>query len=1337
LQVSGDASDAERTLTVLSAELDRLAAKTVGIKIELTGEDQFLADLAAVEELATVASKEIRIPVKLDRSTFQNELRSMAAEADQTLKRAIPGGGGDRQRGPQTGMFAAIPGDAARATEEIGRGMEDATQGTEEFIRTVDRGRDGVVGFGFNLAGLGNALMFIGITILATTAPALAALAASLVGAAAAVGGMLAALGGLLGPVGLVAVGVFMGLAKALQAVAAVRQERQLGQSAAGHLAAANAALQHTRAVQQLATAQRDAGRAIRDAAHGVEIAQRNQVDAARNVQEQTVAAYRAWQDAVDGVGDAMRGLEHAELDAQRAKLDHESAVLGLRELRKELGLTGAEFDDLFSQITDVALNPAQVANLLPQVDALGLNAENVIKLKNAILDVADSSLKVRDATDNVKDSSRTFNRAQQDRNKFAREGILAFGPLRGALQGAADAQWAAARATEHYNDVAKLGVSGAPGVVAAGDALRSASQQVDASANKVKAALESVPPSFRPIIRDLDRLATAFNSVMAAPRRAATAALRPLIRGLSGMLEQFRDPIKALGDRIGRNLSGLFSGFTGDRSKGFFKQMFADAGPVLDDMTRAVKGFFGLFSNVALAGMGPLKEAAQAVADTLGTWDEKTKPGTDGAQKMHDIFEKGLTVLGKWLTLVGAVGQLVIDFFDKSAGKSGGMLDEITKLVDKVVRDLIGLFEKLSPTITDVVSVISDLVTPIASLLGDVLDTTNKLPGALGDVSTLVVAGGAFFVMRGMFRTMFGLAGRIGRVIGGWFRETGAGRFLDRLRRRIPGQVARDTAPGEGVAAGGRTAATTIAEAMVGAGREVAAMIAEACAACAGGGLPGRGRRGRERVPPEGEPPVLVDPQGRPLPPSERRPGRFGRLGRFAGRFARRLPIGGLELAGGVTAGAIGVLTGALPAAQGNSMAPYTTRVARTFQGYAAALDPFGIIPKPGSYNKQIQEMEQTSERAMQHALTRFGALQRAGLRSHSGIGTAIANQLGVTFRNLGERETGSLATLRGRFNAALGQISEDIPRHTRSWTDATSKASIAMIQGITRNVRQGRIPVGQGMDAIVETLRSKSLRGRNHVVTAFREAAGGIERWMRQGKISTQTYSADMDRITRVLFRRLGVRVDSFSRSYRTAFANLVQAGVDAQTSLFALQRSAHFGEGNRQGTSRATQQAFTSRDERPGPSDIPPRGQQPTAGHKAFWEQRGWVWNPRRRRWERLRGGGGGGRALALGGILPGFGGGDIIPALLEPGEAILRKEVVANLGAATINALNASYPSLPSVRGGYVNGGLVDTNTQRSVEQHFHIPPAAPANPQPDPEITAAQLSMHMRVQGMRL
>jgi phage-related protein len=46
------------------------------------------------------------------------------------------------------------------------------------------------------------------------------------------------------------------------------------------------------------------------------------------------------------------------------------------------------------------------------------------------------------------------------------------------------------------------------------------------------------------------------------------------------------------------------------------------------------------------------------------------------------------------------------------------------------------------------------------------------------------------------------------------------------------------------------------------------------------------------------------------------------------------------------------------------------------------------------------------------------------------------------------------------------------------------------------------------------------------------------------------------------------------------------------------------------------------------------------------------------------------------MAAGGILGGYGGGDKIPAILEPGEGVIRKQSVQTMGSQAFNAINAS-------------------------------------------------------------
>ncbi len=79
-----------------------------------------------------------------------------------------------------------------------------------------------------------------------------------------------------------------------------------------------------------------------------------------------------------------------------------------------------------------------------------------------------------------------------------------------------------------------------------------------------------------------------------------------------------------------------------------------------------------------------------------------------------------------------------------------------------------------------------------------------------------------------------------------------------------------------------------------------------------------------------------------------------------------------------------------------------------------------------------------------------------------------------------------------------------------------------------------------------------------------------------------------------------------------------------------------------------------------------------------------------------------------SLATGGRLPGYGGGDRIPALLEAGEFIIRKEAVSRFGAGLFSALNnLRLPEIPR----FATGGPVTANAPaagKSVTINFAFP-----------------------------
>lgn len=75
-------------------------------------------------------------------------------------------------------------------------------------------------------------------------------------------------------------------------------------------------------------------------------------------------------------------------------------------------------------------------------------------------------------------------------------------------------------------------------------------------------------------------------------------------------------------------------------------------------------------------------------------------------------------------------------------------------------------------------------------------------------------------------------------------------------------------------------------------------------------------------------------------------------------------------------------------------------------------------------------------------------------------------------------------------------------------------------------------------------------------------------------------------------------------------------------------------------------------------------------------------------------------------ATGGPVPGHGSGDTVPALLTPGEFVIRKGIVDQLGAGFFSALNGGMGSLIP-RGRYATGGLVATSAGPGNTVNLHL------------------------------
>src|SRR5690606_19498983 len=75
------------------------------------------------------------------------------------------------------------------------------------------------------------------------------------------------------------------------------------------------------------------------------------------------------------------------------------------------------------------------------------------------------------------------------------------------------------------------------------------------------------------------------------------------------------------------------------------------------------------------------------------------------------------------------------------------------------------------------------------------------------------------------------------------------------------------------------------------------------------------------------------------------------------------------------------------------------------------------------------------------------------------------------------------------------------------------------------------------------------------------------------------------------------------------------------------------------------------------------------------------------------------------FAEGGRVPGSGAGDTVPAMLTPGEVVIRKSIVDKMGSSFFAWINGGL--LPSMAGHYAMGGMVSAAPSPVVNNSFDV------------------------------
>jgi hypothetical protein len=459
-----------------------------------------------------------------------------------------------------------------------------------------------------------------------------------------------------------------------------------------------------------------DAQREVRDAALGVEDAQLGVADAQDRVKDSTRdvtallkqmgatdptallkslssvdpsqigaaiagSGLKLTAEQTDTLGDALRGLAHANLDVKKAGDD-------LTDAQKRSG----DAQDTLNGFTTDGINAyepyrAAVQNAADAQDGLNTaQRDGAQAIVDAIKKVDDARIAVNTLTAAGVDGSQQVQSAL-DGERRARERLTT------------------ARRDEHdaEHELARLrdqGIRGAPQVIAASQGIRDASEQLarahhqaaqaqQASVTQSTAAggaaaiaaqkVGALSGAERELLRVIDLVVKAFRVTLQPATDAVIGGLAGAARTLLGPFQAMRPLFTQLG-RVWGSALGTFAG------------ALVHLLPQLEGITRgtialsrigsgAIVDFITMLIRFAAATMPLLVRGAQAFADMLHRWAGETAD----TQRLRDLVGTLVSHLSSWLRLAGALGDVFVGFLRAAAPFGQALVDWLTRGVQQL----------------------------------------------------------------------------------------------------------------------------------------------------------------------------------------------------------------------------------------------------------------------------------------------------------------------------------------------------------------------------------------------------------------------------------------------------------------------------------------------------------------------------------------------------------------------------------------------------------------------------------------------------------------------------
>lgn len=573
LKITGDPSDAKRALQETAEDLRKLdgqeaearvSIKSEAIKAQIEIVKARLERLSAQEATPKVQIQMGRAVEQIDR--LEEKLRRLdGKDVDIDLRVR---GGGEEVLGALSRAGTALAGAGAAV---------------------------GVGGLASVIQGLGAALVVV--------VPLLVSLASAMAAAAAGAGALGVALAGALGPAALVGVVALTRFAAILKAV----QERQKG--------TADTARQQSSSAAQIAAAQDQ----LASATDGVARAQ-------DNLRDQTTAAYRAWQDAIQAVKQDLLDVEHAQVGIDDANLRLREAQQALKDFQAQAGTAGNAFSAIFAKFTDVAVDTSGLRGAITaaaSASGTNLSGGDELKLERLILNVREAKLGEKDASEKLHTANTQLTRDRATEADFAQRGIRAYAPYAAAVAATTQAHRSLIAAQRNLTQAQTAAVA----------ATAKQSQEYDKLSRSERRVADS-------LLRIADAVSKAFGPAVASIFDGFVSSLERLTRLLQAA------PVAALLQNIGRAIGSVFRslGRTATSPEvllGFAQLATAGARLIRVFGNRIFNDLLLILLRIAVAALPQLEQGAARLADQFDKWEKGTRNAEAVRAKVHELVEE------------------------------------------------------------------------------------------------------------------------------------------------------------------------------------------------------------------------------------------------------------------------------------------------------------------------------------------------------------------------------------------------------------------------------------------------------------------------------------------------------------------------------------------------------------------------------------------------------------------------------------------------------------------------------------------------------------------------